>query len=176
MIFKEQTIPGVFLIEPESFTDERGILRRHFCQKEYARHGLNTSVAQANISENHHRHTLRGFHTYGDDKTLSCIKGTIYDIVVDIRPDSPGYLKWVAFVINSESRNSLYVPTGCANAFLTLEDDTWIHYYHSTFYDPGRECCIRYNDPLFGFTWPVEPAIVSPKDRNHHNYIPIKPL
>ncbi|MDO8492261.1 MAG: dTDP-4-dehydrorhamnose 3,5-epimerase family protein [bacterium] len=170
MKFLEQKIKGVFLIEPEPFVDERGMFRRHFCQKEFGAQGIVASVAQSNVSENKFRHTLRGFHyqspPYGEDKTLSCLRGSIYDIVVDMRPNSPTYLKWLSFELNENNRNSIHIPRGCANAFLTLEDNSIIHYYHSQSYQPGAECGIRYNDPLFNFKWPAKPQVISDKDKN----------
>ena len=174
MIVHAQKLSGVFLIEPEPHSDERGMLRRHFCQKEFAAHGIMTDVKQCNVSENHKRHTLRGFHyqlpPYGENKILSCMKGAIYDVVVDMREDSESYLQWEAFDLTEENRLSLYVPIGCANAYLTLEDQTWIFYYHSEFYTPGAEAAIRYDDPAFGFNWPADPEVISDKDLNHPDF------
>jgi dTDP-4-dehydrorhamnose 3,5-epimerase len=176
MIFREQRLSGVFTIEPESYSDERGLLRRHFCQREFAKQGIMTDVKQSNISENKKRYTLRGFHyqlpPYGENKILSCIKGAIFDVIVDLREDSDSYLRWESFELTEENRLSLYVPTGCANAYLTLEDNTWIFYYHSEFYTPGAESAIRYNDPFFKFDWPAAPSVISEKDRNYPDFNP----
>ena len=103
---------------------------------------------------------------------LSCIKGAIYDVIVDMREDSDSYLRWESFVLTEENRLSLYVPEGFANAYLTLKDDTWILYYHSEFYTPGAESAIRYNDPLFKFDWPAEPSIISEKDKSLPDFNP----
>ncbi len=174
MKFNEQKIKGVFLIEPEPFADERGLLRRDFCQKEFENHGLFTKIRQTNISENDKAHTLRGFHYQlepkGEDKIISCSKGAIYDIVVDIRPESPTYLQWQNFELTSTNRLSLYVPKGCANAWITLEDHTWIFYYHSEFFSPGHESGIRYNDPFFDFKWPQKPSVISDKDNSYPDF------
>ena len=174
MKFFEQKIPKVYLIEPEPFVDKRGLLRRHFCQREFAEHGILTDIKQCNVSENKLRKTLRGFHyqrpPYREGKVLSCFKGAIYDIVVDVRPESPTYLQWIAVELTEENRVSLYVPPGCANAYLTIDDNTWIFYYHSEFYTPGAESGIRYNDPLFKFDWPAEPKVISDKDLNHPGF------
>jgi len=171
-----QKIMGVFLIEPEFKADERGVFRRHFCQREFESHGLISSISQSNISENTYKQTLRGFHyqvaPYGEGKTLSCLVGKIYDIVVDLRCDSPSYLQWLSFEIGEHNRQSIHIPPGCAHAFLTLEDGCLLHYYCSEFYNGQAERGIRYNDPLFKFIWPVEPKIISDKDRNHPDYIP----
>jgi dTDP-4-dehydrorhamnose 3,5-epimerase len=174
MIVRKQDLPGVFLIEPEPYGDERGLLRRHFCQREFSEFGIMTDVKQCNISENRKRHTLRGFHyqlpPHGEHKILSCIKGAIYDVVVDMREDSARYLQWEAFELTEENRLSLHVPIGCANAYLTLDDHTWIFYYHSEFYTPGSEAAIRYNDPAFNFKWPAEPKVISDKDLSHLDF------
>jgi len=169
MKFTEQKIKGVFLIDAEPFFDDRGVFRRHFCQKEFSEHGIAHIIRQANISENKYAHTLRGFHyqkePFGDAKTLSCIRGSIYDIVVDLRPASPTYMQWVAFEISSKKRNSIHIPVGCANAFLTMEDQSIMHYYHSGVYAPDYEGAVRYNDPVFRFEWPAQPEHISEKDR-----------
>jgi len=175
MKFFEQKVPKAYLIEPEPFVDKRGLLRRHFCQREFAEHGILTDIKQCNVSENKRRYTLRGFHyqcpPHSEGKMLSCFKGSIYDIVVDLRPESHTYLQWIAVELSDENRMSLYVPPGCANAYLTLEDNTWILYYHSEFYSPGAEGGICYNDPFFQFKWPADPVIISEKDRNYPAFI-----
>ncbi len=176
MKFYKQKIKGVYLIEPQPFIDERGMYRRHFSQDEFKTHSISTRVVQANMVENKFAFTLRGFHyqksPFGEGKTLSCIRGSIYDIVVDLRPKSPTYLRWMAFELNEKNRNSLYIPPGCTHAALTLEDHTIVHYYSSQFYNPKAERGIRYNDPLFKFKWPHKPLIISNKDKNHPDFIP----
>ena len=170
MIVHKQKLSGVFTIEPEPYSDERGLLRRHFCQREFAEQGIMIDVKQCNISENKKRHTLRGFHyqlpPYGENKILSCIKGAIFDVIVDLREGSDSYLQWESFELTEENRLSLYVPKGCANGYLTIKDNTWIFYYHSEFYTPGAEAAIRYNDSFFKFDWPAEPSVISEKDRS----------
>ena len=174
MIFKKQKIEGVFLIESEPFIDERGAFRRHFCQKEFASFGIENKVEQANVSENKYARTLRGFHyqlpPHGEGKTLSCLNGSIFDIVVDLRKSSATFMDWISFELSAKNRNSLHVPPGCANAFLTLEDDCLIQYYCSHSYEPSSERGIRYNDPVFDFVWPVAPEIISEKDRAHPDF------
>ena len=134
-----------------------------------------TNIAQCNVSENKYQYTLRGFHYQlppnSEGKILSCFKGSIYDVIVDIRPESPTYLRWITVELNEDNRSSLYVPPGCANAFLTLKDDSLIFYYCSEFYSPGAERGIRYNDPLFQFQWPAEPSVISEKDKHHPNFV-----
>ena len=123
MRFLSQKLPGVFLIEPEPFIDNRGLFRRHFCQKEFAEHDISVEVKQANISENRRRHTLRGLHfqrpPFREGKLLSCVKGAIFDVVIDLRPDSPAYLQWISLELSDENRLSLYLPPGCANGYIT---------------------------------------------------------
>lgn len=174
MKFLKQKIEGVFLIEPEPFEDSRGLYRRHFCKSEFKKHGLDYKVAQANISENKYAYTLRGFHfqkaPYSEAKTLSCVKGSVFDIVVDLRKKSKTYKQWLGFELSEENRKAIHIPKGCAHAILTLKNNTWIHYYSSQFYHPESEGGIRYNDPAFNFVWPVEPKIISDKDLKHPNY------
>lgn len=174
MKFQEQKLPGVYLIEPTPFEDERGVFRRHFCEKEFSKHNIATKVHQSNVSENKYAHTLRGFHyqvpPYGEGKTLSCLKGRIYDIVVDLRPKSPTYMEWISIELNEENRRTIHIAPGCANAFLTLENSCLIHYYCSQPYTPLAERGIRYDDPAFGFKWPVKPEVISDKDKSHPNY------
>lgn len=175
MFFFEQKIKGVFLIKPNSFRDKRGVFRRHFCKNSFLNKKIYSNIRQANISENKYRGTLRGFHyqkkPYSEDKTLSCIKGEIYDIVCDLRPKSKTYKKWMGFFINEKNRHSIHIPKGCANAFLTLSNDTVVHYYCSQRYHPKYELGLRYNDPLFNFVWPILPRIISKKDKSHKNFI-----
>jgi len=169
MKFEELEIKGAFLIHAEPFKDERGVFRRNFCKKEFEAHGIITSIAQANISENKYKYTLRGFHyqisPYSEGKTMTILKGRIYDIIVDLRKNSDTYLKWISLKLSPEMRTSFHVPPGCANAFLTMEDDTLVHYYCSYPYIPEAERGICYNDPFFKFEWPEEkPAHISTKD------------
>ena len=179
MKFEELDIKGAFLIHAEPFEDERGVFRRNFCEKEFAEHDIVTNIAQANISENKYKHTLRGFHyqvlPYGEGKTMTIMKGRIYDIIVDLRKESDTYLKWVSLELFPDMRTSFHVPPGCANAFLTMEDDTLVQYYCSYPYTPEAERGLRYSDPLFKFNWPVSiPAHISDKDANWSNYKPVK--
>ena len=170
MIFHQQQIADVFLIEPQSHSDERGLFRRHYCEKELKENGVYFTVKQGNISENAKKHTVRGFH-YQDapskeSKIISCISGSVFNVIIDLRKNSPTFLKCQEFNISSNSRQSLYIPVGCANAFLTLEDNTWIHYYMNDFFTTDS-LGFRYNDPAFAINWPVKPEHMSEKDRNY---------
>jgi dTDP-4-dehydrorhamnose 3,5-epimerase len=176
MKFTELRIPGVWLLEPEVHADMRGSFRRHFCAREYAAHGLEATVAQGNISENLAEGTLRGFHyqvvPHGEAKTLSCLMGGVYDIVLDLRPSSPTYLTWEAVTFSARDHRSLYVPVGCANAWMTTERQTIVHYYMSEYYVANTGRGIRYNDPAFKFRWPAEPAVISDRDRSFPDFDP----
>ncbi|HCE45341.1 MAG TPA: dTDP-4-dehydrorhamnose 3,5-epimerase [Lentisphaeria bacterium] len=174
MIFKEQKIKGVFLIEHEPFSDHRGKLERHFCAKEYEDAGINPRICQTNLSYNTCKGTLRGFHYQkppnAECKTISCLKGEIYDIVVDLRGDSKTFMQWQSFTLGESQQSSLYLPGGCANAFLTIKDETVVLYYMSEFYAPDSYCGLRYDDPIFRFRWPENPAVLSEKDRNYPDF------
>lgn len=171
MIFKEQKIKGVYLIYPEGFEDERGSFTRKFCKKEFSKNGLDNHVEQANLSYNKSAYTLRGFHyqvkPYQESKTMTCLSGEIYDIVVDVRKESPTYCQWFSAVLNPQNGLSIHVPKGCANSFLTIKNNTLVHYYSSQKYEPNHERGINYLDPKFNFKWPHEPLVVSDKDKNH---------
>ena len=174
MIFVEQEIKGVWIIYPTPFEDERGLFRRHFCNEEFLKNDIEINISQSNVSENKYKKTLRGFHYQlapnQEAKTLSCFKGSIFDIVVDLREDSPTYKKWISAELTEKNRSMIHVPKGCANAFMTLDDNSIIHYYCSDPYAPTSEKGIRYNDPSFDFKWPYEPQIISQKDLSHPDY------
>lgn len=170
MIFNKQKLEGVFVIEAQSNKDERGLFRRHFCENELKTNGIDFSVKQGNISENKSKHTLRGFHYQivpsKESKIISCIAGSIFNVLIDLRPKSSTFMQWQEFNFSSEGRESLYIPVGCANAFLTLEDNTWVHYYMNDFFKTDS-LGFRYNDPSFNINWPVTPQHMSDKDRNY---------
>ena len=170
----DQEIAGVKIIEHESFIDNRGAFTRMYCSKEFEEFGIENNISQINLSFNKYEHTLRGFHyqeePHGEDKTMKCLAGAIFDIVVDIRKDSKTYLKWISFEFTENDNLSLHVPKGCANAFLTLKTNTLVNYYSSYEYSPSNEKSIRYNDPLFNFKWKSKPKVISEKDLNHLDY------
>jgi len=174
MIFVEQKIKGVWIINPTPFEDGRGLFRRHFCNEEFLKNNIEINISQSNVSENKYKKTLRGFHYQlapnQEAKTLSCFKGSIFDVIVDLRKDSSTYKKWISAELTEKNRSMIHVPKGCANAFMTLNDDSIIHYYCSDPYAPESEKGIRYNDPSFDFIWPYEPKLISQKDLNHPDY------
>ena len=174
MKISELDIAGVFILEPEIFRDERGSFRRSFCQQTMENHGLQSECIQGNISYNPVKGTLRGFHyqeePYGEAKTITCITGKLYDVIVDLRKDSSTYLKWCGVNLDCEQGSSLHIPRGCANAWLTLETNTIVHYYMGSAYKPEAAKGIRFDDPAFGFEWPAKIELISNKDRSYKLY------
>jgi dTDP-4-dehydrorhamnose 3,5-epimerase len=175
MLFSKTDIPGATLVDLEKYEDERGFFARGWCAREFAEHGLATKVVQMNISYNRPKHTLRGFHyqldPHGEDKMIRCIRGSMLDVLLDLRPESPTYKQHITVELSAANQRMLVVPKGCANAFLTLEDDTEATYLVSEFYEPSAERGIRWNDPAFSFEWPVEkPAAISDKDNSWPDY------
>jgi len=176
MKFTELDINGVWLIGAEAHTDARGVFRRHFCAREFTDRSIAATVAQGNISENPHRGTLRGFHfqapPFAEAKTISCLSGALYGIVVDLRQHAETFTKWVPVELSAENRCAVHVPAGCAVAWLTTADHTIVHYYMSEFYAPDSYRGIRYNDPAFGFHWPGPPLVISERDRTFPDFDP----
>jgi dTDP-4-dehydrorhamnose 3,5-epimerase len=170
MTFAETELKGAFVLEREPAHDERGFFARMWCQKEFAARGLNSSFVQASVSFNRARGTLRGLHyqaaPYAEAKLVHCIRGAIYDVIVDLRPDSISYRYWVAVELSADNGRMLYIPEGVAHGFQTLRDDTEVCYYITEFHTPGTERGVRWNDPLLNVQWPeVEHRIMSEKDR-----------
>lgn len=174
MKFMKQDIPGVWLIEAEPYKDNRGQFFRHFCQKEFSSHGLEPKIVQTNFSQNMQKYTLRGFHfqlkPYEEHKTMYCVSGAFQDCVIDLRQDSPTFLKWQLFDIKADSSISLHIPAGCANGYLTLEDNTIILYYMSEFYTPESYRGLRYNDPMFKVAWSHKPEVITEKDSSYPDF------
>ena len=175
MNFKKLSISDSYIIKPDAFSDARGVFRRAFCSDTFLDNSSDNKVMQANISENYKKYTLRGFHyqvePHGEAKTLTCVSGSVYDIIVDLRPESETYLMWEAVTLTKDNRCSLHVPKGCANSFLTLENNTTMVYFSSSNYNPQFEKGLRYNDPTFKFKWPIsEPKFISDKDSSWPDY------
>lgn len=175
MIFTETKLKSAFIIEPERVEDERGFFARTFCQKEFEAHRLKTTFVQCNISFNKRKGTLRGMHyqvaPYSEAKLVWCTRGAIYDVIIDLRPDSPTFKQWVAFELAAENRRMLYIPEGLAHGFQTLVDDTEVFYQMSEFYHPECARGVRWDDPVFGIEWPPDERIISPKDRQYSAFI-----
>jgi dTDP-4-dehydrorhamnose 3,5-epimerase len=170
MKFRETSLPGVFLIDQELARDERGSFGRFFCAREYAERGLDTRVAQCSVSNNALSGTLRGLHyqaePHPESKTVRCLKGAAYDVVVDLRTDSPTKHRWFGVELSADAGTAIYIPAGCAHGFLTLRDNTSLEYVISDFYIPEAARGVRYDDPALAISWPAVPAIVSARDRS----------
>jgi len=167
-------LPNVFEIHLEPKTDERGFFARSWCQREFEAHGLNSDLAQCNVSFNTRRGTLRGIHyqaaPHEETKVVRCTKGAIYDVVVDLRPDSSTFRRWIGVTLTAASRHMIYVPKGCAHGFLTLENDTEIFYQMSQFYDAGSARGVRWDDPAFQIAWPERVEVISERDRTYPDF------
>lgn len=177
MIFHKLKLEGAYRIDLEPREDERGFFARAWCQREFAEYGLETRIVQSNLSYNRHKGTLRGMHyqapPYEEVKLVRCIRGSIFDVIIDLRPGSPTFKQWVGVELTATNRQMLYVPKGFAHGFQTLEDDTEVFYHVSEFYTPGAERGVRWNDPQFGIEWPaVEKRILSPKDQSWPDFVP----
>jgi len=170
MKFSRTRIDGVVVIDTEPFVDERGAFLRSFCADEFQQAGLEPRVVQGNFSHNRAALTLRGFHfqigQHQEAKTITCVTGSVHDIVVDLRPESSTYLEWFSIELSADSRKSIHVPRGCANAFLTLQDDTICHYYMATQFAPDSYKGFHWNDPQFKFDWPRNPRVISERDES----------
>jgi len=174
MIFTETKIKGAFIIEPELLMDERGFFARTFCKEEFEKQGLDTSIVQCNISYNKKKGTLRGMHyqarPYEEEKIVSCTKGSIYDVVVDLRKESLTYCQWVATELNEKNFKMMYIPSGCAHGFQTLEDEVIVYYQMTGFFHPECARGVRWDDPVIKIDWPIiKKMIISEKDRNYMN-------
>ncbi|NOR48471.1 MAG: dTDP-4-dehydrorhamnose 3,5-epimerase [Methanosarcinaceae archaeon] len=171
MKFIETRLKGAFIIEPDRLEDERGFFARTFCQKEFEAHGLNPRMVQCNISYNKHKGTLRGMHyqaaPMAEAKLVRCTRGAIYDVIIDLRPESPTYCQWLAEELNAENSKMIYIPEGFSHGFQTLEDDTEVFYQMSEFYSPEHTRGVRWDDPVFGVEWPLNAKIISEKDKNY---------
>jgi len=169
MLFSETKLQGAFIIEIRKIGDERGFFGRSWCKKEMEEQGLNGSIAQINTSLSKFRGTLRGLHfqvaPYQECKMIRCTKGSIFDIIVDLRPDSTTFLQWFGEELTEENHKALYSPKGFAQGFITLTDNSEITYFTTDFYAPGFDRGVRWNDPQFGIRLPVEPVVISEKDQ-----------
>jgi dTDP-4-dehydrorhamnose 3,5-epimerase len=169
MLFTETKVRGAFLIDIERRQDERGYFARTFCQREFAALGLNPRIAQLNWSRNISKGTLRGMHyqivPHQEAKVISCARGAMYDVVLDLRVDSPSYRTWAAAELTAENRRMLSIPEGCAHGFQTLADDTEVLYLMSEFYSPAQSRGIRFDDPAFQIEWLLPVSCISDADR-----------
>jgi dTDP-4-dehydrorhamnose 3,5-epimerase len=175
MIFKETTLKGAFVIEPERRHDERGFFARTWCQREFAAEGLPPQWVQCNISFSRQRGTLRGMHyqaaPYEEAKLVRCTRGAIYDVIIDLRAESPTFRRWVAVELTTDNRCMLFIPKGFAHGFQTLVDDTEVFYQMSQFYAPEYARGVRWDDPAFKISWPAEKRIISERDQGFPDFL-----
>jgi len=176
MKFTETKLPGSYIIELEKRGDDRGFFARFFCKNEFEKIGLDHNIVQINNSLSKDKGTLRGMHYQlapkAETKIVRCIKGSLFDVIIDLREDSPTFCKWFGAELTSENRKMMYVPKGFGHGFVTLEENSEALYLVTEFYAPELERGIRYNDLYFNIEWPIEPVVISDKDKNHPDFNP----
>lgn len=175
MTFRETAISGSYIINIERYADDRGFFARGYCEKEFKNQGISFNIAQANIGYSKNKYTLRGLHyqvePHREAKLVRCTRGCLFDVIVDLRPESPTYKEWVGVELTEKNHTMFYVPEGCAHGYQTLEDDTEVFYMVSAFYAPDHERGIRWDDPAFNIEWKeTETMIISEKDRQWPDY------
>jgi len=174
MKFNPTKLAGAYTIDLVKREDERGFFARFFCINEFDKEGIDRNVVQINNSLSKDKGTLRGIHYQlspkAETKIVRCIKGSLWDVIVDLRPESPTFLQWFGETLSAENRKMMFVPKGFGHGFITLEEDTEALYLVTEFYSPENERGIRWNDPAIGIEWPIEPIIVSEKDSNHPDF------
>ena len=170
MVFTETSLAGAFIIELNPCEDGRGFFARTWCQREFAARGLETELRQCNISMNKEKGTLRGMHyqakPHEEAKLVTCLRGAIYDVIIDLRLDSPTFKQWLGVELSAKNRRQFYIPEGFAHGFQTLEDNTEVFYYMFEFYHPESARGVRWDDPDSNIIWPISPPIISERDRN----------
>jgi dTDP-4-dehydrorhamnose 3,5-epimerase len=174
MIFTETRLSGAFLLDLEPREDPRGFFARTFCRNEFEAHGLKPDMVQCNLSWNHHAGTLRGMHYQlapaAETKLIRCTRGAIYDVIVDLRPESPTYLQHIGVELTADNRRQLYVPELFAHGYLTLQPGSEVAYQVGEFYTPGFERGIRWDDPALAIDWPAPVEVISDKDASWPAY------
>jgi len=176
MTFKETKLKGAFIIQLDLLNDARGFFARSYCQKEFKKQGIDFKVVQSNLSFNKQRGTLRGMHyqlpPYAEAKTVTCLRGSIFDVIADLRRGSATYGKWLSVKLNDENCRILYVPAGFAHGFQALEDGALVSYQMGKVYHPESARGIRWDDQFFNIKWPIKKVILSDRDRAYKNFSP----
>jgi dTDP-4-dehydrorhamnose 3,5-epimerase len=174
MRFVPMAVDGATIVELEGYQDSRGYFARIFCEEEFARAGITMHVLQTNISRNPRRLTLRGMHyqaePHGEDKIVACVRGRIFDVAVDLRPDSPSYRRWASTELSADGNRLVYIPRGCAHGFLTLEESSDVLYLMGAPFVSGSARGVRWSDPAFGIAWPAEPVEISERDAGYGDF------
>jgi dTDP-4-dehydrorhamnose 3,5-epimerase len=176
MQFIPTSLLGTYIVDPQKLEDERGFFARTWCQQEFVDQGLDSNLVQCSISFNKKRGTLRGMHwqmhPFAETKLVRCTQGAIYDVIVDLRPNSETFLQWTAVHLTAENRKALYVPKGFAHGFQTLTDNTEVFYQMSDFYVAEAARGFRWDDPSFKIDWPEEISIISQRDQEYSDFTP----
>lgn len=167
-------LAGVLVTSLQKIEDDRGFFARTFCEQEFAAAGADIHLVQTNVSGNARKGTLRGLHFQADPrpdkKLVTCTRGAIFDVAVDLRPASPTYCRWFGLELSAENRKGLYIPPGCAHGFITLQDDTDVNYLMGEYFVPELARGARWNDPVFGIQWPIAPAIMNERDATYPDW------
>jgi len=175
VIFRESTLKGAYVIELDRLEDQRGFFARSFCRNEFEKCGLNTKWVQCNISYNKAKGTIRGLHYQMDPmaeiKLVRCTRGAVYDVIVDLRKESETFGKWFEVELSEKNYKAIYVPAGMAHGFQTLADNTELFYQMSEFYDFEKTGGIRWDDPTFGFKWPIKEKVISSRDLHFPRFL-----
>jgi dTDP-4-dehydrorhamnose 3,5-epimerase len=175
VIFLPTSLAGAFILELDRRNDDRGYFARTWCQREFEEHGLNSSLVQCSVSHSLRRHTLRGMHwqasPQSEVKLVRCTRGAIWDVIIDLRPESPTYMSHFGVELSAESGRALYVPEGVAHGFVTLADGSEVFYQMSNFHEPAFARGARWNDPAFAIEWPVRTPILHPRDASYPDYL-----
>lgn len=176
MKFIPTALAGAYVIDVEPMEDERGFFARSWCADELRAHGLDPNLAQCSVSFNRKKGTLRGMHYQGapheETKVVRCTAGSIYDVIVDVRPESPTFKKWISVELSAENRRMIYVPTGFAHGFQSLVENTEVFYMVSEFYHPESSRSVRWDDPQFAIEWPHEEhRVISSRDRDYPDFV-----
>jgi dTDP-4-dehydrorhamnose 3,5-epimerase len=175
LIIESVKLAGAFLIRPERHEDERGYFARTYCVRELAEHGIDPQVVQRSISYNRHRGTLRGMHfqaaPHEENKIVSCRRGAVFDVAIDLRRESSTYRRWFGVTLTDEEATAFFIPKGCAHGFITLADETTVDYAISCFHDPASARGVRWDDPAFGVEWPLQPIVIADRDRRYADFV-----
>lgn len=174
MIVGNTELPGVHVLDVEAHEDPRGTFARIWCAREASAHGLETRIAQASLSRNRERGTLRGLHyqrpPYAEVKVVRCVRGAVFDVALDLRKSSPTFRRWVGVELSAANGRALYIPEGCAHGFMTLEPESEILYQMSSFYEPAAGAGVRWDDSAFGINWPLPVSVIGPRDEGWSDF------
>ena len=176
MILTATPISGAYVIEPEPVADKRGFFARLWCEETFRRAGLDTRVSQCSVSCNHSAGTLRGMHYQAapdqETKWVRCQAGAVFDVIVDLRQDSPSFLRWFGAKLTARNHKTVYVPAGVAHGFMSMERESVLHYQIGGQFVPGSARGVRWDDPLFAIEWPMTPSVISERDLHYPDFTP----